>query len=207
MGMLNSVVSLRILMDVFGERWRDPLAQYLRGSREFQPEERRCLADFFDAYREDFIGNRLFNLAEVEKLVDSDVLNNQIENYVDDMLGYYYATERFREIEKEDPVQVKAAIDFIFEQVILRYNTDFEASHEKYGFKKREEFADAARALDSLCTYVVAGNFHKTTIIDVVYSNTRLSKEACRHFGNRIDEKFEALQRKLLIGKLYDLLS
>lgn len=205
--MLNSVESLKVLMDVFGERWRDPLAQYLRGSREFQPEERRNLADFFDAYREDFIGNRLFNLAEVEKLVDSDVLNNQIENYVDDMLEFYYATETFRELEKEDPVKVKAAIDFIFEQVILRYNTGFEASYEKYGFEKKEEFGNAARALDSLCTYVVAGNFYKTTIVDIVYSNTRLSRDACRHIGNRIDEKFEALQRKLLIGKLYDLLS
>lgn len=205
--MVNSVESLKILMDVFGDGWKDQLSQYFRGSREFQPEEKRCLVDFFDAYREDFIGNRLFNLAEVEKLVESEILNNQIENYVDDMLSFYYATEPLRSMEAEDPVKVKAAVDFIFEQVILRYNSDFEDSFDKFGFEKREEFGNAARALDSLCTYVVAGNFHKTTIIDIVYSNIRLSRDACRHIGNRIDDRFEALQRKLLIGKLYDLLS
>ncbi len=205
--MVNSVESLKILMDTFGDGWKDQLSQYFRGSREFGPEEKRCLINFFDAYREDFIGNRLFNLAEVEKLVESEILNNQIENYVDDMLSFYYATEPLRELEERDPVKVKAAIDFIFEQVILRYNSDFESSYERYDFSDRQEFGDAARALDSLCTYVVAGNFYKTTIVDIIYSHTRLSRDACRHLGNRIDEKFEALQQKLLIGKLYDLLS
>ena len=60
--MVNSVESLKILMDTFGDGWKDQLSQYFRGSREFGPEEKRCLINFFDAYREDFIGNRLFNL-------------------------------------------------------------------------------------------------------------------------------------------------
>lgn len=205
--MMNSVEHLKILMDTFGGGWKDQLSRYLRGSREFDPEEKRCLSGFLDAYREDFVGNRLFNLAEVEKLVESEFLNNQIENYVDGMLGFYYATEPMRAIEPKDPVKVKAAIDYIFEHVILRYYSDFEDAYEKFGFGSKQEFGDAARALDSLCTYVVAGNFHKTTIISIIYSNIRLSQDACRHIGNRIDDKFETLQRKLLIGKLYDLLS
>lgn len=205
--MLNSVESFKILMETFGDRWKDRLSQYFRGQGEFQPEEKRCLVDFFNAYREDFIGNRLFNLAGVEKLVDSDVLNSEIENYVDDMLSLYYDTEALRALEAKEPVKVKAAVDYIFEQVILRYNSDFEAAYEKYEFGNCEEFRKSAYALDSLCTYVVTENFHKTTIIDVVYNNIRLSKDACRHIGNRIDENFVTLQRKLLIGKLYDIMS
>lgn len=206
-GMTNSVESLKILMDTFGEGWKDRLSYYFRGQGEFKPEEKQCLADFFNAYREDFIGNRLFNLAGVEKLIDSEMLNSEIENYVDDLLNLYYETEALRKLEAEEPVKVKAAADFIFEQVILRYNSEFAESYNKYDFPDKEEFETAARALDSLCTYVVSENFYKTTIVDVVYNNTRLSKELCRHIGNKIDENFVALQRKLLVGKLYEIMS
>ncbi len=205
--MTNSVESLKILIDTFGEGWKDRLTYYFRGQGEFQPEEKRCLIDFFNAYREDFIGNRLFNLAGVEKLIDNEVLNDKIENYVDDMLNLYYETEALRALEAKEPVKVKAAIDFIFEQVILRYNSDFEDFYDKFGFAGREEFGISARALDSLCTYVVTENFYKTTIIDVVYNNTRLSNEMCRHIGSKIEDNFVTLQRKLLVGKLYEIMS
>ena len=56
--MLNSVEAFKILMETFGDRWKDRLSQYFRGQGEFQPEEKGCLVDFFNAYREDFIGNR-----------------------------------------------------------------------------------------------------------------------------------------------------
>ena len=91
--MTNSVESLKILMDTFGEGWKDRLTYYFRGHGEFQEEEKRCLVNFFNSYREDFIRNRLFNLAEVEKLIDSERLNDEIENSVDDMLTLYYETE------------------------------------------------------------------------------------------------------------------
>lgn len=184
-----------------------PAVLLFPGAGEFRTEEKKCLIDFFNAYREDFIGNRLFNLAGVEKLIDSEVLNSEIENYVDDMLSLYYETEALRNVEANDPMKVKAAVDYIFARVILRYDPDFEEAYDKYDFESREEFGISAQALDSLCAYVVTENFYKTTIVDVVYNNTRLSKEICQHIGNKIDENFVALQRKLLIARLYEVTS
>lgn len=204
--MMNSVESLKVMMDHIGDGWRDKLSVFFRRPEDIAPEEKRYIIDFINSYKEDFVGNRPFNLAEVEKLVSSEVLNNAIENYVDDMLNMYYASEAMRELEKKNPARVKSAIDYIFERRILRYESGFEKTYQKYGFEDEEDFAEAAEVLDSLCTFVVSRNLYKATMTEVIYDNIRLSQEACRYFADKINEKFEVLQRKLIVGKLYELL-
>ena len=61
--------------------------------------------------------------------------------------------------------------------------------------------------LDSLAVYLVTGNLHKTTMTEVIYDNTRLTKENCQYIADKINENFVLLQRKLIVGKLYELLS
>ena len=160
-----------------------------------------------NSYKEDFIGNRPFNLAEVEKLIGSDVLNSEIENYIDGMLDMYYASEALRELEKKDPARIRTAVDYIFERVILRFESGYERSYDKYEFKTEEEFTESAGVLDSLAVYLVTGNLHKTTMTEVIYDNTRLTKENCQYIADKINENFVLLQRKLIVGKLYELLS
>lgn len=205
--MLNSVESLKVLIENLGEEWKDRLTAFFRRPEDILPYEKKYIIDFMNSYKEDFIGNRPFNLAGVEKLIGSDVLNNEIENYIDDMLNMYYASEALRELERKDAARVRTAVDFIFERVILRFESGYEKSYEKYEFKTEEEFSESANVLDSLTTFVVSKNLYKATMTEVVYDNTRLTKENCQYIVDKINENFVTLQRKLMVGKLYELLS
>lgn len=205
--MLNSVESLKILIENLGEEWKDRLTAFFRRPEDIEAYEKKYILEFMNSYKEDFIGNRPFNLAEVEKLIGSDVLNSEIENYIDGMLDMYYASEALRELEKKDPARIRTAVDYIFERVILRFESGYERSYDKYEFKTEEEFTESAGVLDSLAVYLVTGNLHKTTMIEVIYDNTRLTKENCQYIADKINENFVLLQRKLIVGKLYELLS
>ena len=196
--MLNSVESLKILIENLGEEWKDRLTSFFRRPEDMQPFEKKYIIDFMNSYKEDFIGNRPFNLAEVEKLIGSDVLNNEIENYIDDMLNMYYASEALRELERKDAARVRTAVDFIFERVILRYESGYEKSYEKYEFKTED---------DGLTTFIVSRNLYKATMMEVIYDNIRLTKENCQYITDKVNENFVTLQRRLIVGKLYELLS
>ena len=63
--MLNSVESLKILIENLGEEWKDRLTSFFRRPEDMQPFEKKYIIDFMNSYKEDFIGNRPFNLAEV----------------------------------------------------------------------------------------------------------------------------------------------
>lgn len=204
---LNSVESLKVLMEGLGEEWKDRLTVFFRRPEDITPYEKKYIIDFMNSYKEDFIGNRPFNLTGVEKLINSEVLTDEIENYIDDMLDMYYASEALRELERRDPARIRTAVDYIFERMILRYESGFEKLYDKYEFKTEEELAQSANVLDSLTTFVVSRNFYKATMNEVIYDNTRLSKENCQYIVDKINENFVVIQRKLIIGKLYDLLS
>lgn len=205
--MLNSVESLKILIENLGEEWKDRLTVFFRRPDEIEAYEKKYIIDFMNSYKEDFIGSRPFNLAGVEKLIGSDILNNEIENYVDDMLNLYYASEPLRELERENPARIRTAVDYIFERVVLRFESGYEKSYDKYEFKTEEAFTECANVLDSLTTFVVSRNLHKATMTEVIYDNIRLTKENCQYIADKINENFVLLQRKLIVGRLYELLS
>ena len=69
------------------------------------------------------------------------------------------------------------------------------------------KFTESANVLDSLTTFIVSRNLYKATMMEVIYDNIRLTKENCQYITDKVNENFVTLQRRLIVGKLYELLS
>lgn len=201
--MKNSAECLREVIDSIGETWKREMAAYLRDELEEAESQSEVFEEFFDAYKEDIIGNKVSNLKEVEAMIENDLLIDQLKNYIEDMLSMYLTAEPLRVMEVKEYDMLIKVIDDIFDEAIIRFNPEFADAYEEYGFISRDMFIDNISVMETLSSFAVKKNFSLNAIEKLTYRNIRLSKKTCHHIANRINKAFDQIRFKLIIEKLY----
>lgn len=202
--MKNSIEYLQQLIANLGNDWKQELDAYLKNEDSMLKDENESyFLEFSNACKEEIIENKASNMQKIEKIIDNDLLFKNLQSYFDNLLTPYYASSPLRILEIKNVEAASHVIDKVFEQAILRYNPDISSKYLDFGFENQDTFIDFLNVIDSMCTFVITKNLYSTSINELIYSNTRLSKKLCKHMTNLIDKNFEQLKTKLILEKLY----
>lgn len=200
----TSVEYLDSLKDQCGEDWKKKLSNYLQEDKgTLSAAEELCITDFLNAYKEDIIEKRTNSLKKAEKIIDNDLLMNDLKRNVERTLEAYYAIEPLRLLEIQDYESAVKAVDCIFEQAVLRFHPDIDKQYKKFGFLSREQFVNVIGVIVSLVEFAVSGSLYPDAAYAAIYQNSRLSKKMCHYIADKIENHYEKIQMKLLIEKLY----
>lgn len=206
--MKSSVELLNEIMKEIGEDWKKSLDTYLKQELdEIEAGEafpyNNLFSEFIDVYKEDVIDNKASILKQIEKIINNDLLLNRLKVYVDKLLEAYHAINPLRVLEVQDHKKAMGLIDYVFEQIVLRYNPDAKERYAEFGLEKEGEFLAVAGVLNSLSTFIVAQNLHREATVEVIRFNTRLSKEISEYVATIMDQNFENLKTKIILEMLY----
>lgn len=138
-----------------------------------------------------------------EKFNNELTVYNELVKYTKDLLASYYSFASLRLYESEHPTKIHKIIDYIFDELILRYNPDFSMGYKKFGFRKKDDFTDAALALSTLVEYVVKKNYTRTTIDNMFQEISRLNKQNISYITEKIEQNIRDLQLVMIL-KNYD---
>lgn len=201
--MKNSIEILNTIIETIGDEWKKYLDTYLKKDEiEGTPQYTELLSEFINAYKEDVIDNKIPVLTQIEKTIDNDLLFNSLKGYTDALLEAYHAIAPLRVLEIKDYKRAVRLVDFIFEQIILRFDPNAKKKYKEFEFEKEEEMLLVIGVLNSLCTFIVCHNLHKTAMADTIRLNTRLSRDISEYIAEIIDQNFEQLKTKIILEKL-----
>ncbi|MCM1087736.1 MAG: hypothetical protein NC419_06235 [Muribaculaceae bacterium] len=204
--MKTSTDNLEVLIEILGEDWKTKLDNYLKSEEvELNSKGRECIEDFFESCIEEIKEGRTSNLQKVEKKINNDLLYKNLRNYFDGLLWAFYAFAPIRAVSVVDSEKAHDIIEQIFENAILRYNSDILQNYEKYCFDNGSAFADFLNAQDGLCSFIISKNMHRNTMENFIYMQTQLPKGLCRQMADIIDKNFNNLRMNYIIGKLNSL--
>ena len=128
----KSIKYLNKLQEIVGEAWKQELDSYLKEEEdELSDESKECIVGFLMTYKEEVVENKTANLQEVEKKINNDLLFKNLKDYLDDLLGPYYAFAPLRIFYVKAQEETLGLIEEMFEQTILRYNFDILQEYEK----------------------------------------------------------------------------
>lgn len=199
----KSIKYLNKLQEIVGEAWKQELDSYLKEEEdELSDESKECIVGFLMTYKEEVVENKTANLQEVEKKINNDLLFKNLKDYLDDLLGPYYAFAPLRIFYVKAQEETLGLIEEMFEQTILRYNFDILQEYEKYGFENMKAFGDFLNTLDGICAYVVKRNMYRGAIEDFIYNQTRLPGTLCEKITDLIDANFDSMKLSYIIERL-----
>lgn len=206
--MKSSIQLLNDIIETIGDDWKKSLDTYLKGEEDETDVEgvaqySNLFSDFVNAYKEDVIDNATSVLQQIEKNINNDLLFNNLQNHVKKLLRAYNAINSLRVLEVQDYKKATRLVDFIFEQVIIRYDSNADESYTEFGLETEEEFRLISGVLDSLCTFIVSQNFHRKAMAEIIRFNTRLSRDISEYISDIIDQNFESLKTKIILEKIF----
>lgn len=206
--MKSSIQLLNDIIETIGDDWKKSLDTYLKGEEDETDAEEvaqysNLFSDFVNAYKEDVIDNATSVLQQIEKNINNDLLFNNLQNHVKKLLRAYNAINSLRVLEVQDYKKATRLVDFIFEQVIIRYDSNADESYTEFGLETEEEFRLISGVLDSLCTFIVSQNFHRKAMAEIIRFNTRLSRDISEYISDIIDQNFESLKTKIILEKIF----
>lgn len=146
------------------------------------------------AYKED-------NNTIKKKLIDTfgEENGSWLENMIKNSLKVYFAMESFRNIQEDNEEIIKIAIQFIFNNVILRHDPQFVKKYKSYGFKSRDDFYEAAYTLNMLTAFYIDRHYTRDAIVADFFKETDLEKSICCFFADEIEKNYITLQLNFII--------
>ena len=191
------------------DNWKELLLRCIHEDYEdgeIDEEIRNLFEKLVYAMREILITENKQALLYIEQKFDNELtIYNELIKYIKEMLAPYYSFEPLRVIESGKPEKVHKIIDFIFNELILRFNPDFSKGYRKLGFQKEEDFEEVAFAISSLSNYVARKNYSKSVIRDMFQEVSRLNKENSAYIAEIIDHNIRELQLTVILDTLEDL--
>lgn len=197
---MKSVDILSNIIKQYGENWREKVLSYLKG--ELSDEDPEMIIEFLNQYKEDIIENNKESISKIYKIIDDGTTKESLDKYMNDMLEGYYNTSALRYLEKQDIAKAKNAVDFIFEQMVLRYNPEASECYAHYGFENKQSLLNVADVMQTIAVFCVVKNFYVSAICKVVYENTRLSEKLCNYIAEIVDRNFYSIQSRLLFEQI-----
>lgn len=137
-----------------------------------------------------------------EKFGGESTVYNELIKYVKEFLAPYYSFSSLRKQESEYPDSIHKMIDLIFEELIVRFNPEFSSLYKKAGFKKEEDFIDAAVAISSLTDFVIKKNYTRNTIEDIFQEISRLNDKTTAYIADKINDNFSELRMVYILEAL-----
>lgn len=202
--MKSSLEYLEKIIELYGDNWKKRIDTYLNQEDSDEKDDNESyIEEFLNAYKEVVIENNESEMKKVERIIDNDLLFNDIKVYVENLLNIYYAAESLRVLEVKDSRLAEKLVDSIFEQCIIRLNPAIIAQYKEFEIASEDAFRSLASVLASLGTFSVRNNLYIDEITNVIYRNTRLSKTMCQYISGKIDKNFEQLRLMLIMQKLY----
>lgn len=118
---------------------------------------------------------------------------------VNNSLEPYFAFGFLRAWQIENIERCKIFIEYVFENVIIRFDPKCAPKYCNKEKVSTSEFIKAAKILDSLVDYYIKCHFTSRAIVDDLIHETDLEKSICEYISQKIDENYLTLQLKVTI--------
>lgn len=202
--MENSLEILKKVIDEIGGDWKQKFIVFLNEEKELDEEDEKRFECFVEAYREDVINDDLKRKNEVKKLIDNDILSDNLQEYIQQRLVVYYAFACVRAMEAKDQENTIRVIEELFKKGIVRINPELVDCYAELGFESKESLVDLLNAFSSICDFVVYRNLYVDSISKAIYENTRISERVCAYIAELIDQNFESLKTRIILENLIE---
>lgn len=116
-------------------------------------------------------------------------------------LRMYLATAALRYMQKKNEEKAKMVLQYLFDNVILRFDPQFSEKYKSFGFEKEDEFEELAHMLDSITQYYTRRHFTNKVIKEDFMNETELNESICEYFAGLIERNYLSLQLNCLIDE------
>lgn len=162
----------------------------------------KAFRDFFTEARNAYKENEIEVTEELDKYLphSSDWVLEEIRK----SLHVFLSVSALRNIDNRNHDEGKKIIDYCFENVILRFDTQFARIYEAFGHETIQDFIDTARNLDGLVEYYVARHWTKNAIVRDLLDETGLEMQTCEYIASKIEENYHSLQMNVIMDMLHE---
>lgn len=156
----------------------------------------------------------LLDLCKEEYKTDEGILKNGLNNsmnkddaqwlfdIVNSSLKIYRITVPLRELQNENKEKVKMVIQYIFDNVILRYDPQFIENFVVYELCDEDELTNIARIMDLLTKYYIMKHFTGRAIKEDFQNETELIGDICDYYVSLVERNYLTLQLNNLLDKI-----
>lgn len=135
--------------------------------------------------------------------INDDYLYHELVSYANEQIKVIKLIMPLRDIDLTDSKTARVIIDSIFENVILRFDPEFEKKYIEYNINNQEIWNDIITVIDSITTFLVIKKLKKGIMSKVIHNNLRLSQDTCNYIEKKIEDNYSQIQYNLILSKLY----
>lgn len=119
-------------------------------------------------------------------------------------LQVFFSMSEFRNIDDRNHDEGRQIIDYCFSNVILRFDPQFAAIYEEFGFETLQSFIDTARNIDGLVGYYVARHWTESAIIRDLKDETGLKTQTCEYIASNVEKNYNLLQMNVMLDMMHE---
>ena len=165
-------------------------------------EVQELINNFFECAREEYKKNSEKIISFLEEKYDTK--GRKLGDEIGKTLKIYYAISAFRIIQRENLDMGRKAVDFIFKNVIIRFDPGFHKEYSNYMFEKGRDLTRTAQVLNGLVYYYISQHYTHGAIKKDLLEETELSEEICSYIAKIIDDNYMQLQMNMVINEVND---
>lgn len=154
----------------------------------------------FEETRKLYKENREGVRAEIQNLLKVD--GEKFLKIVENSLVFFFAVEGLRQQQSEDKESVKKYLQFVFENVYIRFDPDFGSQYEKYQFQDIKSFVKTTSVLDTLTEFYVRKHYTRQAIKNDLMYESALAEDICEYYAELLEKNYLALQMNLVIDHI-----
>ena len=127
---------------------------------------------------------------------------NWILKSVEDSLETYFSFEQLRIIQERSLFEAEEILRYLFENVMIYYNTKFPRKYRDFGFETVSKFLDMTIGLNGLVDFYIRSRYTIDIIKEDLADETGLKEELCELVAGIIKENYLTLQMGLIMSYL-----
>lgn len=157
--------------------------------------------------------NELFSTAREAYKKDAKKTESIFKKYMSDndtwlledvisSLEIFFTLSALREIQDRNEEKAKKIIEYLFNNAIVYFDSQFANAYDEFSFQTLESFYDTARVLAGLSEYYVTQHLSIEAIKRDLRSETGLNEKMCEYLAKQISENYHTLQMNILMDMM-----
>ena len=132
-------------------------------------------------------------------------LEERVFEKIKDLLDQRLIIYRRTLVLRRDKIDMAKFIEGVFTNLSITYDPAFFSQNDVYGIKVREEFSDAAAAVDQVISVHVGRHFSKKAALKDFADRVGAGENALEVYGRLYEENYAVIQHNLYIDRVNEL--